>query len=302
MGLSSQFFIPRQDILATVRGYIPIQDGYVGDLVFPPLSVFTTGGKRPFAKFQGDLAAGSATTGRTAGGAVTAQNNLANLVNFSCTERLARPAIDISEEEQYGGKTGVDLALGAAGIRQISDSIEADVVTAVSALTGVDCTTGGTLLKNLRTAVQSLKSYGQVAIVGGGPALNVIRNDSGVTTAMKATGAPIMPLEEVRHLGNVMIAAVLGADKVFEATGLAAAAWPTDHVGIIVAVNKSYDSLWFPQFGRRLVYTWTADGVNESMVVQETAITQNRQYALDFTVKDNIITANAGAGVYAKIA
>jgi hypothetical protein len=299
--------INRQDILPTVASYVPIEEGYIADLIYPPFSVFQTGGKKAFQKYQGDGAANSATTGRAAGAAITYSNNLTNLVTFSCSERLAAPAIDVSEVEQYGGPQGVDIALGAAGIRQIAASVETDVNTAVAAWTAKDATTGSNLLLNLRSYVATLKAYGKVAVFGGANAWNTVRNDSVVRDGMKNTGSPIIPLSEVRFLGQATLAATLGCDAVWEANGLAGSLWPTDHIGACVIADKPYDPMWMPQVGRRLVYTWTSAGVNETMTVQQTYIPTTRQIAFNFVVKDNLISANCGgngtdAGYYIKIA
>ena len=213
--MSDELFIPRQDLLASVRKLVPVQDSYIADLIAPPLSVFVTAGNRPVAQF---LTTGTAQTGRSPGGAITPQLDTANNPSFSVTEQLSRQTLPREQIPMFGGEAGAELQKGVKGIKEIKDKIEALIVTATTGGSATDVTSG--ILLGIRNAVTALKSLGRVAVFGGALALDVVRADSDVIEAQKATGAPIMPLSDVRGIGNAVLAATFRCDAVWEATRL----------------------------------------------------------------------------------
>lgn len=266
--------IPRQDILATVNSLIPISKGYIADICHPPLSVFQISGTRPAQLYNNS---GTAQTGRAHGGTITGVNDrTANLDTFSCTEILSRQTIDVRDSPMFGGVAGQELALGVSGIRETSDKIEAAVVTNVQANpvdNKADPFTG------IRNAVEDLTGFGDVILVGSYKAFDKLRQNAVIIDRMKNTGVSLVGLTP-REIASAQLAAIFGALEVHEAKGVAATQWDQTIITALVKVDAAYDPMSVPQVGRRYVYTWTADGVNQTMVIEQ---------GYDITVRNDLI-------------
>ena len=151
-------------------------------------------------------------------------------------------------------------------------------------------------------AVDALKGLGDIMLVGSSAAFNALRQNTQIKEVIKATGTPLLTLDQAKSVGSAVLAAAFGVSCVMEATGFANSIWSASYIGAVVKVNPAYDSMSVPQFGRRLVYTWTTEGVNETIVCEETVITSTRQLAYDFVVKDAFVLNATTNGAYIQIA
>jgi hypothetical protein len=279
--------IPRQDIIGTVRALIPIQRGYIADICHPPLSVYQTSGTRPAQLYN---SSGTAQTNRTASATITGVNNrAANLDSFSCQEEISRQTIDASQSPMFGGVAGQELALGVSGLREVLDKIEARVVANVQAS---PVSVLADVFNGVRDAVMDLQGFGDVILVGSYKAFDKLRQNSEIKDRMKNTGVALMGLDP-REIASAQLAACFGAWGVVEAFGIAATQWDASIVTALVKVDPAYDPMVLPQVGRRYVYTWTADGVNETMVVEQGYDISVRNDVLDFVTMTDSNTINS---------
>jgi hypothetical protein len=144
----------------------------------------------------------------------------------------------------------------------------------------------------VRQAVQDLSGFGDVILVGSYKAFDVLRQNATVVDRMKATGVPVMGLN-VREYAAAQLAAIFGAAEVHEARGVAAAQWSATVVTALVKAEAAVDPMSMPQVGRRYVYTWTADGVNESVIVEQGYDISVRNDILDFCTWTDSNTINS---------
>ena len=127
-------------------------------------------------------------------------------------------------------------------------------------------------------------------------AANVLKNDSDFQEVMKATGiGALLGLKDIRYVTPQVIAAVIGADEVYIATGDAAQNWSDNLVTPFVIVDPALPPRAVPQLGRRITYVFD-DGIgnDESWIAcQQLADPSTRSTDLDFIVYDNALLFNA---------
>ena len=289
--------IPRQDILKAVESEYGLPQGYISNEIIPVFPVYTMAGKIPVNQA---ITSATAQKGRAPGGYVTASNQTVTLTPFACDERINRQVMDVSLQEMLGGQQGQELQLGLAAIKAVFDSIETDTVNLVFSGSFVDATTGSILTK-IREQVSELKSYGSVAVYGGAQVMNALRVESEIVDVMKFVGANLIDPAAIRNINTVTLANAFGADKVFEAVGPAALIWPDNFVGVQVIPDKNMPPNIVAQFARRLLYTWTADGVAEDVVVEQLFSPDFRSDVLDILCYDEPLLLNSAFGSYIKV-
>jgi len=290
MGEPTSVVTPRPDILAEVNRVCTIDDTFIADFVLPPYSLFVSAGKIPVNTATTNR---TAQTGRSPGGAITPHNQTVTLTSFTLAERLDREEMDRNQSVMLGGPAGEELQLGLTGILAIKNSVESAVATLVTAGSATDLTAANAIYEGIRNGVTALKSYGRVGLAGSAQAWQNVRNDSIVRDVQKATGMPVVPIEQVRGIGNIMLAATFGADQVYEATGAAATQWPDNLIVPFVIANKAVSPSAVPQVGRRLLFTWQSEGMNESLVCEQLFDPSVRCDVLDFIAYDEALIFNA---------
>lgn len=236
--------VKRQDLLTA---NIAKPTGYIGDQVCPPLPVYAKTGSFYYIT-PGSNA--NVVNGRSAGAAVTPTNNTGTPQVYACIERSDRQLVDDSEIQQYGGWDMYQLSLAATGFVNVAEIMEAAIADALFA--GENAVlTETTLLPKIWEAGDALKGKrGTLALVASQTMLRVLRQDDGITDALKRTGI-VAAGTDPRFASNIALAAACNVSVVLEGLDTL---WPADAIAVMVLADAALEPKQIVQSFRCVKY------------------------------------------------